>query len=114
MKKYGVEAGYWVYILHCENDTYYTGYTNDLARRYQSHVDGSGKCKYTRSFKPFTIAQCWRVMGSKALAMQMERKIKTLSRQEKEEIIAKPSVLCDHPAIKTVSNKQRLVMALQS
>lgn len=102
---------YWVYILHCENDTYYTGYTNDLAKRYQSHVDGSGKCKYTRSFKPTTIAQCWRVTGSKALAMQVERKIKKLPRHEKEKMIAKPSALCDDPAIKTVPKKQRLMMS---
>ena len=33
---------YWVYMLLCENNTYYTGYTNDLEQRYQSHVDGTG------------------------------------------------------------------------
>ena len=84
---------YWVYILLCENNTYYTGYTNDLARRYQEHVSGKGKCKYTRSFKPRNIAQCWKIEGSKALAMQVERHIKTLSRIEKEKIIADPSLL---------------------
>lgn len=104
-----MEEAFWVYILHCDNDTYYTGYTNDLARRYQSHVDGSGKCKYTRSFKPITIAQCWRVTGGKALAMQVERKIKKLSRQEKEKIIAKPSMLCEDSDIQTVTKKQRLM-----
>jgi hypothetical protein len=25
---------YWVYILHCENDTYYTGYTINIEKRY--------------------------------------------------------------------------------
>lgn len=84
---------YWVYILYCENNTYYTGYTNDLKKRYQSHVDGTGKCKYTRSFKPSYIAQCWKIVGDKALAMQIERQIKKLSRIEKEHIIKFPRAL---------------------
>lgn len=81
---------FWVYILHCENNTYYTGYTTDLEKRYQAHVSGKGRCKYTRSFKPLGIAQSWEVTGSKAYAMQLERKIKQLSRAEKEIIIAYP------------------------
>lgn len=88
--------GYWVYILHCSNNTYYTGYTVDLDKRYQAHVMGTGKCKYTRSFKPLCVAQCWRVMGSKAVAMQVERFIKKLSRAEKEKIIQSPKLLMQH------------------
>lgn len=84
---------YWVYILLCENNAYYTGYTPDLAKRYQSHVDGTGKCKYTRSFKPIKIAQSWQILGSKADAMRIERYIKTRSRLEKEDLIANPSHL---------------------
>ena len=85
------EQYYWVYILHCNNDSYYTGYTNDLAKRYQAHVDGTGKCKYTRSFKPLRVAQSWKITGDKSLAMQMERAIKKLSRAEKDNIIADPA-----------------------
>ena len=84
---------FWVYILRCENNSYYTGYTNDLAKRYKAHIDGTGKCKYTRSFKPLHIAQCWKINGDKALAMQIERQIKKLTRAEKEKIIASPSIL---------------------
>lgn len=87
------EEYYWVYILRCINNTYYTGYTNDLEKRYQSHVDGTGKCKYTRSFKPIAIAQYWKINGNKAFAMKIERHIKKLSRLEKETIIADPSLL---------------------
>ena len=84
---------YWVYILLCENDTYYTGYTNNLLKRYQSHVNGKGKCKYTRSFKPVKIAQSWKINGSKAEAMKIERFIKKLARSEKEKIISDPLML---------------------
>lgn len=86
-------SNYWVYILLCDNHSYYTGYTNDITRRYQSHVTGTGKCKYTRSFKPIGIAQCWEVVGDKAMAMKIERFIKKLTRIEKENLIKKPKDL---------------------
>jgi putative endonuclease len=84
---------YWVYILHCDNDSYYTGYTSDLARRYDSHINGTGHCKYTRSFKPLNIAQCWQIEGEKAQAMQIERYIKKLNRIQKEIMIKEPHTL---------------------
>jgi DNA-3-methyladenine glycosylase I len=85
-----IKKSFWVYILHCNNDNYYTGYTTDLARRYQEHLTGTAKCKYTRSFKPVCIAQYWQINGSKAAAMKVERFIKTLSKQEKELLILYP------------------------
>ncbi len=97
---------YWVYILYCKNDTYYTGYTTNLQKRYLSHVNGTGKCKYTRSFKPLHIAQCWKIQGDKSLAMKMERYIKTLSRVEKEKIIKTPSSLSADPKIQAVMEEE--------
>lgn len=83
-------SSYWVYILLCENNSYYTGITNNLEKRYKSHVDGTSKCKYTLSFKPIKIAQTWEIPEGKATAMKVERYIKKLSRGEKESIIADP------------------------
>lgn len=96
------EQHFWVYILHCENDTYYTGYTNDLAKRFASHVNGTGRCKYTKSFKPLYIAQCWIIQGDKAFAMMIERMIKRLSRVQKEELIAQPESLSTDERVQTV------------
>ncbi len=87
------KISYWVYILLCSNNTYYTGYTNDLTRRYQEHLQGTAKCKYTRSFKPLNIAQCWEVFESKSIAMRIEKFIKKLSRAQKEEFIINPDKL---------------------
>jgi putative endonuclease len=84
---------YWVYILFCENNSYYTGYTNNLEKRYQSHLDGTGKCKYTRSFKPIKIAQSWQIKEEKAYAMKVERYIKKLSRADKDKLIREPELL---------------------
>jgi len=86
-----VQTSYWVYILLCSNNTYYTGYTNHLEKRYQAHLNGTAS-KYTRSFKPVCIAQSWRI-EDKSAAMRIERKIKGLTRQEKEKIINSPALL---------------------
>lgn len=87
-----IHESYWVYILHCANNTYYTGYTNDLNKRFEAHVNGTAS-KYTRSFKPLRIAQSWKIDGDKSLAMKIERAIKKLTRAAKEKIIANPLLL---------------------
>jgi putative endonuclease len=86
-----LNKNYWVYILHCENNCYYTGYTTDLTKRYKAHLNGTAS-KYTRSFKPIKIVQYWQV-ENKSIAMQLENYIKKLSRQDKEKIIDKPDLL---------------------
>ena len=83
---------YWVYILLCEKNSYYTGYTTDLKKRYAEHLEGTAS-KYTRSFKPISIAQAWKIKGNKSLAMKIECYIKKLSRDQKDKIIASPSKL---------------------
>ncbi len=86
---------YWVYILHCDNGSYYTGYTVNLTKRYQAHVTGTSRCKYTRSFKPLGMAQCWQVRGDKSMAMKMEKFIKQLSKEEKTQFILYPERLAE-------------------
>ncbi|WP_028388256.1 GIY-YIG nuclease family protein [Legionella fairfieldensis] len=84
------EKVYWVYILLCCNQSYYTGYTDNLEKRFQEHMTGKGS-KYTRSFKPISIAQSWEIKGDKIKAMRIERYIKTLSKAQKEELIQNPT-----------------------
>lgn len=86
---------YYVYILRCNNGNYYTGYTTDMTRRYQEHVKGTVKCKYTRSFKPLNIAQCWMISDCKNIAMKIEHFIKKLSKEEKEQLILHPDKLME-------------------
>ena len=83
---------YWVYILQCENNSFYTGYTNNLEKRFAAHLNGTAS-KYTRSFKPICIAQSWQIIGDKSLAMKLEKFIKNLSRKLKEIIISNPDLL---------------------
>ncbi|HPB80424.1 MAG TPA: GIY-YIG nuclease family protein [Spirochaetota bacterium] len=81
----------WIYILECENNTLYTGYTTDIIKRYRSHL--AGKVKYTRGFKPRKIAQCWRLLDTKGTAMKIEHYIKKLDRRGKLELIINPGTL---------------------
>lgn len=85
-----LQTSYWIYILYCANQSFYTGYTTHLLKRYRAHVTGTGGCKYTRSFKPLYIAQSWQVNGTKAQAMQIERAIKRLSRSAKQQLVDNP------------------------
>ena len=101
---------YWVYILLCANQSYYTGYTDNLERRYQAHLDGTGRCKYTRSFKPLKIAQCWRIKGDKLLALQLERTIKKCSRKEKIELILHPEQLSEHHKVEPLNPCNRILL----
>ncbi|CAM2882400.1 GIY-YIG nuclease family protein [Legionella worsleiensis] len=94
------KKNYWVYMLLCDNQSYYTGYTDNLEKRVQSHINGTGGCKYTRSFKPICIAQCWIIDGDKSLAMKIERDIKKKSHQQKTNLIQNPVSLSADPRIK--------------
>ncbi len=84
---------YYIYILNCDNGSYYTGYTTDLTRRFAEHLAGTDKCKYTRSFKALSIAQSWQISGSLSIAMKIEKFIKQLSKQKKQELVIHPDSL---------------------
>lgn len=70
-----------VYILQCNDGTFYTGYTNDLKRRLRMHEAGKG-AKYTRGRSPFKVVYTER-FSTKAEAMQREYAIKRLRRADK-------------------------------
>ncbi len=86
---------YTVYILECSNGAYYTGYTTNLERRFQEHLEGNAKCKYTRSFPPVKVAASWCVGDELSLALKLEKQIKRLSKKQKELLIYSPENLLE-------------------
>ena len=84
---------YFIYMLECSNSAYYTGYTTDMRRRYQEHADGSSKCKYTRSFPPLRIAACWEITAELSIVLKIEREIKRLEKNEKNNLASRPGLL---------------------
>lgn len=84
----------WVYILECDNDSLYTGYTNNLEERYRHHCEGTAQgARFTRAFKPRRIAQSWRMQVTTGNALRVELLIKRLPRSRKLDLIDDPSLL---------------------
>tara|TARA_B100000749_G_C18340757_1_gene428923 strand:+ start:585 stop:920 length:336 start_codon:yes stop_codon:yes gene_type:complete len=81
---------YYLYIIECQNNAYYTGYTTDIKRRYREHCNGSSKCKYTRSFPPKKLSAYWSMQLSLAEVLKLERAVKQLSKVQKKDLIHKP------------------------
>lgn len=65
---------YYVYILRCSDDSLYTGYTNDLDSRVETHNAGKG-ARYTRTRLPVRLVY-HEEFESKADAMSREWHIK--------------------------------------
>lgn len=67
---------YFVYIIETEDGTYYTGMTNDLARRLTEHESSSPRsAAYLRTHKPLYVvyaSEC-RTRGD---AMRLENRLK--------------------------------------
>lgn len=80
-----MDKKYFTYILLTEQNTLYCGYTDDVEKRFQAHLEGKG-AKYTRSNKPIKIVY-QKEFETKSDAMKEERRIKKLSRFEKLKLI---------------------------
>lgn len=78
-------SDHYVYVLRCVDDTLYTGYTTDVDRRVAEHDAGEG-AKYTRGRTPVTLVHV-ECHDSKSAALRREHEIKSLSRDQKEDLI---------------------------
>ncbi|MBG0763828.1 MAG: GIY-YIG nuclease family protein [Tissierellales bacterium] len=72
---------YYVYILKCRDNTLYTGYTNNIKDRIQTHNSGNG-AKYTRGRLPVEL-KYFEEFEDKTEALKREHEIKKLSREDK-------------------------------
>jgi putative endonuclease len=84
---------FWIYILECDDGSYYTGYTNNLARRYRLHLEGKAGVRYTRSHRPVRIAQCWRLFDTVGTALKIELLVKKRPRAAKARLVTEPGEL---------------------
>lgn len=74
-----------VYILECADNTFYTGITNDMAKRLVAHNSGKG-AKYTLGRLPVRVV--YSLDGfSESEARKEEFRIKKLSRKQKERLV---------------------------
>ena len=80
---------YFVYILICSDNTYYTGITTDINRRLMEHNGNGGRnkgAKYTRYRRPVRLVYSQNFLN-RSEASKEENRIKKLSRKEKLALI---------------------------
>jgi len=84
---YVKEKKYFVYILECADNTFYTGIALDVEKRLAEHNGKDGKgAKYTRYRQPVKLVY-QKEWESKSEALKEEHRIKKLTRKQKEEFL---------------------------
>ena len=71
----------YVYIVECSDETFYTGWTNNLEKRIAMHSNGTG-AKYTKGRGPVKLIY-HEEFEDKKDAMKREYEIKKLTRKGK-------------------------------
>jgi putative endonuclease len=72
---------WYVYILECEDGSYYAGVTNDIDKRMKTHAEGRGsKYVYKKGFRKLLFAKPCK---NKSEAYTQEYQIKKLPRNQK-------------------------------
>ena len=76
---------YYTYIILTEKNTFYCGYTDDVKKRFQAHLEGKG-AKYTRANKPVKLVY-QKEFDTKSDYIIDEARIKKLTHEEKLKLI---------------------------
>lgn len=76
---------FFVYILLCDDGSFYTGYTKNLNRRIKLHTIGKG-AKYIKSHKLKKVVFV-ELFNTRSEALIRERKIKKKTHKQKQELI---------------------------
>jgi len=72
-------------MILCNDNSIYTGITNDLNERFKKHISGKG-AKYFRGRKPLDIVYK-EFFINRSMATKREIEIKKLSKKKKEILI---------------------------
>ena len=72
-------------MVRCEDNSIYTGMTNNLEKRIEEHLSKKG-AKYTKSHNAIKLETAWK-SKNKSLACKLEYQIKNLAKQQKENLI---------------------------
>jgi putative endonuclease len=80
------ETTHVVYIVECQDGTYYTGYTTDVERRVEEHNAGTG-ARYTRGRTPVEVVYT-ETYETRSAAMSREYAIKKLRRPQKDRLVS--------------------------
>ena len=77
---------YFVYIVKCKDETFYTGICTDLVRRILEHNTGKYKRAYTKGRAPVKLVY-WETSTDRSSASKREIEIKGWGRFKKDKLI---------------------------
>ncbi len=77
---------YYVYILKCSDNSYYTGVTNNLEKRVNEHKEGNDKKAHTFNKRPIELVY-FESFNEINYAIEWEKRIKGWTRKKKECLI---------------------------
>jgi len=77
---------WFVYIVKCSDNTYYTGIATDVNQRIDEHNSSKKGAKYTKARRPVELVY-EEVADNRSIASKREYSIKKLSRIEKIRLI---------------------------
>ena len=84
---------YTVYLLECEDGSYYAGITTSMERRLQEHLSrGPKAAKYTRTHPVKRIAATWEA-ADRAQASRLEYRLKQLTHEQKATLAQHPELV---------------------
>lgn len=81
-----------VYILQCNDGTYYVGSTNDMQRRVHHHNTSKAGAHYTKIRRPVSLVYSEACVNY-ADARKREGELKRLTRAQKTELIVRNNIV---------------------
>ena len=86
-------SDWYLYLVRCRDGTLYTGISTDIDRRLAEHREGGDAgSKYLKGRAPLTLLFEQR-LGSRSLALKVEKRVKKLSKAKKEKMISVPGCI---------------------
>lgn len=83
---------YYVYVIRCEDGSFYTGYSEDVENRFEQHIKGKG-ARYTKMHMPLKVVYV-EEFNSRGEAMRRELEIKSLSHDQKMQLVSETITVC--------------------
>jgi len=65
---------FWVYVIRCDDESFYIGQTDNIVRRYEDHLNG--KAEWTAVHKPVELIH-WEEFNTREKAVAREQDLKT-------------------------------------
>jgi putative endonuclease len=99
---------YYIYILQCADNSFYTGATSDLSRRVYEHEIGADRTAYTYSRRPVKLVWAQECL-TREEALRLEHQIKGWSRTKKAALVQN-----DYENVHEIVKKERQRRELKS